>query len=124
VFVSRVELQSYSHIGNRAYLAAQTDAAINPGNSGGRLFRTTRWLASHFRNSRSGTPASSITTTLVKHFIQDIEDGKYDGVPSAGVRLVGLQSPAYRRLLKLPDNDLGARVDHIFDGQRRSNCCA
>src|SRR5688572_22046017 len=33
--VSRIEMQSYSHIGNRSYLAAQTDAAINPGNSGG-----------------------------------------------------------------------------------------
>jgi hypothetical protein len=31
------------------------------------------------------------------------------------VRLVGLQSPAYRRYLKLPDNDLGARIDHVFD---------
>ena len=28
--VSRIELQSYSHIGNRAYLAGQTDAARRP----------------------------------------------------------------------------------------------
>src|SRR6185436_14509614 len=38
-----------------------------------------------------------------------------DGFPQAGVRIVGLQNPAYRRALKLPDNDIGARVDHIFD---------
>jgi hypothetical protein len=56
-----------------------------------------------------------ITTTLVKHFLQDIEDKTYDGFPQAGVRIVALQNPAYRRLLKLPDNDIGARIDHIFD---------
>jgi len=35
--VSRIEMQTYAHIGNRAFLAVQTDAAINPGNSGGAL---------------------------------------------------------------------------------------
>src|SRR5258708_16908070 len=30
--VSRIELQTYAHIGNRALLGVQTDAAINPGN--------------------------------------------------------------------------------------------
>jgi S1-C subfamily serine protease len=33
--VSRIEVEGYVHIGNRAFLAVQTDAAINPGNSGG-----------------------------------------------------------------------------------------
>ena len=33
--VSRIEVQGYVHIGDRAFLAVQTDAAINPGNSGG-----------------------------------------------------------------------------------------
>src|SRR6185436_3291323 len=36
------------------------------------------------------------------------------GFAQAGVRLVPLQSPAYRRALQLPDNDLGARVDGIL----------
>jgi len=31
------------------------------------------------------------------------------------VRLVSLQNPAYRRALKMPENDIGARIDHIFD---------
>jgi len=35
--VSRIEMQNYVHIGNRAFLSVQTDAAINPGNSGGPL---------------------------------------------------------------------------------------
>jgi S1-C subfamily serine protease len=114
--VSRVELQSYSHIGNRAYLAAQTDAAINPGNSGGPVIQDDKVVGVAFQ----GIPGLEntgffIPTTLLKHFLSDIEDGKYDGFPQAGIRLVALQNPAYRRSLKLPDNDMGARIDHIFD---------
>ena len=32
-------MQNYVHIGNRAFLSVQTDAAINPGNSGGPVFQ-------------------------------------------------------------------------------------
>ncbi|KAB2654827.1 MAG: trypsin-like peptidase domain-containing protein, partial [Verrucomicrobia bacterium] len=114
--VSRIELQSYSHIGNRAYLAAQTDAAINPGNSGGPVIQDDKVVGVAFQ----GIPGLEntgffIPTTLVKHLLKDVEDGRYDGFPQVGVRLVALQNPAYRRALKLPDDDLGARIDHIFD---------
>ncbi|MDX1952789.1 MAG: trypsin-like peptidase domain-containing protein [Verrucomicrobiota bacterium] len=113
--VSRIELQSYSHIGNRAYLAAQTDAAINPGNSGGPVIQEDKVVGVAFQ----GIPGLEntgffIPTTLVNHFLKDVEDGKYDGFPQAGLRLVALQNPAYRKNLQLPDNDLGARIDHIY----------
>lgn len=114
--VSRIELQSYSHIGNRAYLAGQTDAAINPGNSGGPVIQDDKVVGVAFQGIPGLENAGFfITTTLMKHFVEDIEDGKYDGFPQAGVRLVALQNPAYRAALKLPDNDIGARIDHIFD---------
>jgi S1-C subfamily serine protease len=114
--VSRIELQSYSHIGNRAYLAGQTDAAINPGNSGGPVIQDDKVVGVAFQGIPGLENAGFfITTTLIKHFLADIEDGKYDGFPQAGVRLVSLQNPAYRAALKLPDNDLGARIDFIFD---------
>jgi S1-C subfamily serine protease len=114
--VSRIEVQSYVHLGNRAYLAAQTDAAINPGNSGGPVIQEDKVVGVAFQ----GQPGLEntgffIPTTLINHFLKDIEDEKYDGFPQAGVRLVGLQNPAYRRALKLPDNDVGARIDHIYD---------
>jgi S1-C subfamily serine protease len=114
--VSRIELQSYSHIGNRAYLAGQTDAAINPGNSGGPVIQDDKVVGVAFQGIPGLENAGFfITTTIIKHFLEDIGDGKYDGFPQAGLRLVALQNPAYRRDLKLPDNDLGARIDHIFD---------
>lgn len=114
--VSRIELQSYVHIGNRAYLAAQTDAAINPGNSGGPVIQDDKVVGVAFQGvSGLENTGFFIPTTMVEHFLKDIEDGTYDGFPQAGIRFVALQNEAYRRFLGLPDNDLGARVDHIFD---------
>jgi S1-C subfamily serine protease len=114
--VSRIELQSYVHIGNRAYLAAQTDAAINPGNSGGPVIQDDKVVGVAFQGvSGLENTGFFIPTTMVEHFLKDIEDGTYDGYPQAGIRFVGLQNEAYRKFLGLPDNDLGARVDYIFD---------
>ena len=109
--VSRIELQSYTHIGNRGYLAAQTDAAINPGNSGGPVIQEDKVVGVAFQ----GIPGLEntgffIPPPLIQHFFKDIEDGTYDGFPQAGLRIVALQNPAYRLRLKLPDNDLGVRV--------------
>jgi S1-C subfamily serine protease len=113
--VSRIELQSYVHIGNRSLLAVQTDAAINPGNSGGPVIQDDKVVGVAFQ----GAPGLEntgffIPTAIIEHFLKDIEDGTYDGFPQAGIRLVPLQNPAYRRYLKLSDNDLGAKIDHIY----------
>jgi S1-C subfamily serine protease len=113
--VSRIELETYSHIGNRHLLSAQTDAAINPGNSGGPVIQDQRVVGVAFQ----GVPGLEntgffIPPPVIEHFLKDIQDQHYDGVPQAGVRLAQLQNPAYRSLLKLPDDARGARVDGLL----------
>jgi len=57
-----------------------------------------------------------IPTVIIHHFLDDIKDGVYDGVPEAGLRLSALQNPAFRRMLKLPDDSKqGVRVDQVID---------
>jgi len=113
--VSRIEMQNYVHIGNRSFLAAQTDAAINPGNSGGPVLQDDLVVGVAFQGIPGLENAGFfIAPPVVQHFLTDVEDGRYDGVPVAGIRLVALQNPAYRRFLKLPDNNLGARIDSIL----------
>jgi S1-C subfamily serine protease len=113
--VSRIELETYAHIGNRHLLSAQTDAAINPGNSGGPVIQDDRVVGVAFQ----GIPGLEntgffIPPPVIEHFLKDIQDTHYDGMPQAGVRLAHLQNPAYRRLLKLPDDARGARVDGLL----------
>ena len=112
--VSRIELSPYSHIGNRRLLTVQTDAAINPGNSGGPVVQDDRVVGVAFQGIQGlENTGFFIPPPVIQRFLKDIEDKHYDGVPLAGAGITSLQNPAYRARLKLPDNNLGARVDRI-----------
>jgi hypothetical protein len=54
-----------------------------------------------------------IPPPIIEHFLKDISNGKYEGFPQAGIRVVPLQNPAFRKFLKLPENDVGARIDSL-----------
>lgn len=113
--VSRIEMQTYAHIGNRSLLGVQTDAAINPGNSGGPVIQDDLVVGVAFQGLQGlENTGFFIPRPVIDHFLKDVEDGTYDGFPQAGIRLVGLQSPAYRRYLKLPETGGGARVDSLL----------
>jgi S1-C subfamily serine protease len=115
--VSRIEVEGYVHAGNKAFLACQTDAAINPGNSGGPVIQDDKVVGVAFEGV-SGLQSTGyfIPTVIINHFLDDIKDGTYDGVPEAGLRLSPLQNPSFRRMLKLPDDSKqGVRVDQVLD---------
>lgn len=113
--VSRIEMETYVHIGNRSLLGVQTDAAINPGNSGGPVVQDDLVVGVAFQGIQGlENTGFFIPRPVIDHFLKDIEDGTYDGFPQAGVRLMPLQNPAYRRYLKLPENGVGARVDSLL----------
>ena len=115
--VSRIESQLYSHVGTRAYLAVQTDAAINPGNSGGPVMQGERVVGVAFQGlSRLENTGYFIPTPIVRHVLEDVEDGRYDGFPEAGLVLARIENAAYRRHLGLPAalDGLGVRVDHFL----------
>ncbi len=118
--VSRIEVEGYVHPGNKAFLACQTDAAINPGNSGGPVIQDDKVVGVAFEGYSGASGLNNvgffIPTPIVRHFLDDIKDGTYDGVPEAGLQLASLQNPAFRRMLKLPEGSRdGVRVDQILD---------
>ena len=113
--ISRIEMQRYAHIYNRSLLTVQTDAAINPGNSGGPAIQDDKVVGVSFQG-RPGLENAGffIPPNIIKHFLEDIEDGKYHGFPDAGISLIKLTNPAFRASLGLPNNSVGARIDRIF----------
>jgi S1-C subfamily serine protease len=115
--VSRIEVQNYAHPGHRSLLAVQTDAAINPGNSGGPVIQDDKVVGVSFQGMPGLENAGFfIPPEIIQHFLKDVADGRYDGFPLAGIRLVPLQNPAYRKFLGLGDDSVGARVDGLLTG--------
>ena len=110
--VSRIEMDIYAHSGADSHLVIQTDAAINPGNSGGPVMQDGKVVGVAFQGLRQAENIGYlIPTTVIKHFLTDIEDGKYDGFGSLGVSLYpGLHSASYKDYLKVPPQEDGTIV--------------
>jgi S1-C subfamily serine protease len=115
--VSRVEMRGYVHSGPDAHLVVQTDAAINPGNSGGPVVQDGRVVGVAFQ----GFPGFDnmgffIPIPIVRHFLEDLDDGAYDGFPDSGLETSPLLSPAYRRERGLPQGRSGVVVNRVVPG--------
>jgi S1-C subfamily serine protease len=110
--VSRIEMEAYAHTGADSHLVIQTDAAINPGNSGGPVMQNGKVVGVAFQGLRQAENIGyMIPTTVIRHFLSDIEDGKYDGFGSLGVLLYpGLHSVSYKEYLKVPSGQEGIVV--------------
>src|SRR5436190_16295021 len=114
--VSRVDYQEYTHSGVDQHLAIQIDAAINPGNSGGPVLQGTSVIGVAFQGY-SGDVAQNtgymIPTPVMKRFIKDVEDGKYDRYVDLSIAHFELLNPAQRTALKVPGEDVGVLVSHV-----------
>jgi S1-C subfamily serine protease len=114
--VSRVEYQNYAESG--AYLlACQIDAAINPGNSGGAVIKNGKIVGIAFQALTSGEKIGyMIPATIINHFLKDIEDGKYDGIPSLEVDMQTMENPSLRSKYYMSDKQTGVLVTYVPSG--------
>ena len=110
--VSRIEMDTYVHSGADKHLAIQTDAAINPGNSGGPVIQDGKVVGVAFQGLTGAENIGyMIPTTVIRHFLADVEDGKYDAFGSMGTLFYpGLHNPSYRDYLKVPPGEDGVVV--------------
>ena len=118
--VSRIDYQLYSHSGVDSHLAIQIDAAINPGNSGGPVIQDNKVVGVAFQGY-SGDIAQNvgymIPTPVIRRFLEDISDGKYDKYVDLAITTFHLLNPAQRRALGLDeDDDRGAYVSSVMPG--------
>ena len=110
--VSRVQMDLYSHTGADGHLVVQTDAAINPGNSGGPVIQDGKVVGVAFQGLRAADNIGyMIPTTVMQHFLKDIEDETYDQYGSLGFSYYeGLHNAAYKEYLKVPQDQQGVIV--------------
>ena len=114
--VSRVEDDVYSHTQADSHLVVQTDAAINPGNSGGPVMQEGKVVGVAFQGlTMADNIGYMIPTTVIRHFLEDVEDREYDGFGSLGFSFyTGLHNPAYVQFLKLPTDVQGIVVLNVM----------
>jgi S1-C subfamily serine protease len=111
--VSRVEHHIYAHSGEH-FLAVQVDAAVNPGNSGGPALSQGKIVGVVMQViTKSQNIGYLVPVTMVRHFLDDMKDGKYDGFADLGLGTQNLENPAMRRYYGLDENVTGKLVDKI-----------
>jgi S1-C subfamily serine protease len=112
--VSRIEHQKYVHSGMK-FLAIQLDAAINSGNSGGPVL-TQHGLVGVVMQSLeySENIGYVVPVPLVQHFLEDLQDGRYDGFPEDGVMLLSMENPGMKKKYGLDTDSHGALVYKVL----------
>jgi len=111
--VSRVEHNTYSHSGE-AFLSVQVDAAVNPGNSGGPALSDGKIVGVVMQVIKSSQNIGYLVPIgMVRHFIEDMKDGVYNGFADLGLATQKLLNPAMRRYYGLDANVSGKLIDKV-----------
>jgi S1-C subfamily serine protease len=119
--VSRIDFAPYSHSRADSHLVVQIDAAINPGNSGGPVLQDGKVVGVAFQGLRQADNTGyMIPTPVVKRFLTDIEDGKYDKYVDLGISSFALFNPAMRKVHNLEPTDPRVLVADVVAGSSSS----
>ena len=117
--VTRIEPSVYVH-SLKNLLAMQVDANVNPGNSGGPAFAADRTvLGVAFQAQKENNIYQIIPVPIVRHFLDDIKDGKVDGIADSPFFVIAtMESKDMRRAFKMDDQQTGVLVCKLEDGAK------
>jgi len=109
--VSRIDFNTYSHSRSDQHLVVQIDAAINPGNSGGPVLQDGKLVGVAFQGLRSADNTGyMIPTPVVRRFLTDIKDGRYDKYVDLGISDFPMFNPAMQKKFGLTPTSPGVLV--------------
>lgn len=116
--VSRIEHKRYAH-SREIYLSIQVDAAINPGSSGGPAISNGKIVGVVMQQlTRSQSIGYIVPVEIVKHFLEDVKDGKYDGFSHLGITTQTMENSSLRDVYNMDENTTGVLV---IDISQKSN---
>ncbi len=114
--ISRIDFRPYSHTSVDSHLAIQVDAAINPGNSGGPVMQSGKVVGVAFQGF-SGRVAQNvgymIPVPVIKRFLKDIEDGRYDHYVDLAASDFPIENPAQAKALGINGDGVGVLVGDV-----------
>ena len=108
--VSRLEHHRYAH-SREIFLSIQIDAAVNPGNSGGPAISDGKITGVVMQQiTKSQNIGYIVPCVVVKHFLDDVEDGLYDGFANLGVDTQKMESKTLRDVYGMQKDVSGVMV--------------
>jgi hypothetical protein len=113
----------YAHSARRL-LALQTDAAINPGNSGGPMVKDGKLVGVSFQSFSGGgveNTGYAVPIPLIRRFLTDVSDGRYDRIPEAGLIWENMENDALRAFYKMKPGQDGVLVNKVLYGSAASD---
>ncbi|MEA3485313.1 MAG: trypsin-like peptidase domain-containing protein [Candidatus Aerophobetes bacterium] len=113
--VSRVEHHWYVH-SQEYLLTCQIDASINPGSSGGPVVKDDKIVGVAFQAGSGENIGYMVSVPIIEHFMKDIEDDKYDGIPGIGISWQEMENPDIRKRYKMSEEQTGILVNKIYPG--------
>jgi S1-C subfamily serine protease len=113
--VSRVEHLSYTH-SEANLLCCQIDAAINPGSSGGPVIKDDQIVGIAFQGGYGENIGYMVSVPVINHFLEDVKDGKYDGIPSLGASWQKIENPDMRLYYKMKEEHTGILLNKVYPG--------
>jgi S1-C subfamily serine protease len=113
--VSRVEHSTYLQSHARL-LTCQIDAAINPGSSGGPVIKDGKLVGVAFQGLCADNIGYMVPPPVIRHFLDDIADGTYDGIPGLGVLYQEMENPDLRYELGMNEVQAGVLVTRVYPG--------
>ncbi len=112
--VSRVDHDNYRH-SHINLLTCQIDAAINPGNSGGPVIAGGKIVGIAMMTSWGGeNEGFMVPVPVIQHFLEDIEDGSYDGIPDLAISIQSMENPQMREFFGMESEQTGILVRKVY----------
>ncbi len=114
--VSRIEHTTYAHSACN-FLACQIDAAINPGNSGGPAIVDGAIVGVAMQGiSQADNIGYIVPVPIIEHVLKDLDDGRYDGFPSLGVVMQGMENPDLKKKYGMAPKQTGMLAVKVVRG--------
>lgn len=111
--VSRIDVDYYAH-SLRSHLLVQVDAAVNFGNSGGPAISDGKVVGIAMQSLTEAENVGYLAPApIIRHFLDDVEDGRFDGFPELGFWFQNLENPAHRARLGLDGVEGGVLVTAV-----------
>ena len=119
--VSRIEQRNYAH-SSANLLTCQIDAAINPGNSGGPVIKKDMIVGVAFQSAMRGENLGyMVPPPVIKHFLKDVADGRYNGFPELGILFQKMENPDLREKFRMKKDQNGVLIiDMLYDSPAKN----